>query len=89
MDNLIKDLQDTIADKFITNKDELQTRLNNLLQKNGVVSQKDFNDTYDLIAQQNNVSGIRQMYVQDKNRTLRTILIGGAFALGIYYLLKR
>ena len=88
MDNLIKDLQDTIADKFITNKDELQTRLNNLLQKNGVVSQNDFNDTYDLI-RKSKEDAVRQMYVQDKNRTLRTILIGGAFALGIYYLLKR
>ena len=88
MDNLIKDLQDTIADKFITNKDELQTRLNNLLQKNGVVSQQDFNDTYDLI-RRSKEDAVKQMYVQDKHRTLRTILIGGAFALGIYYLLKR
>jgi hypothetical protein len=88
MDNLIKDLQDTLADKFITNKGELQNRLNNLLQKNGVISQQDFNDTYELI-RRSKEEAIKNMYVQDKNRTLRTIIIGGAFAFGIYYLLKR
>jgi hypothetical protein len=88
MDNLIKDLQDTIADKFITNKGELQTRLNNLLQKNGVISQQDFNDTYDLI-RKSKQDAVENMYVQDKHRTMRTIIIGGIFAFGIYYLLKK
>jgi len=88
MDNLIKDLQDTIADKFITNKGELQTRLNNLLQKNGVISQQDFNDTYDLI-RKSKQEAVENMYVQDKHRTMRTIIIGGIFTFGIYYLLKK
>ena len=88
MDNLIKDLQDTIADKFITNKGDLQTRLNNLLQKNGVISQQDFNDTYDLI-RKSKQDALQSMYVQDKNRTLRLVIVGGLFAFGIYYLLKK
>ena len=88
MDDLILELRNAIEDKLITRKDLLQAKLNDLLQKGGVVSAKDKTDTYELIRQAKEQS-VADMYKSDKNRLVITIVVGAIAIYGIYYALKK
>jgi hypothetical protein len=88
MDDLILELRNAIEDKLITRKDLLQAKLNDLLQKGGVVSAQDKTDTYELIRQAKEQS-VADMYKSDKNRLVITIVVGAIAIYGIYYALKK
>jgi hypothetical protein len=88
MDDLILELRNAIEDKLITRKDLLQAKLNDLLQKGGVVSAQDKSDTYELIRQAKEQS-VADMYKSDKNRLVITIVVGAIAIYGIYYALKK
>jgi hypothetical protein len=88
MDDLILELRNAIEDKLITRKDLLQAKLNDLLQKVGVVSAQDKSDTYELIRQAKEQS-VADMYKSDKRRLIISVIIGGIAIYGIYYALKK
>ena len=88
MDDLILELRNAIEDKLITRKDLLQEKLNQLLQKGGVVSAQDKSDTYELIRQAKEQS-VADMYKSDKRRLIISVLVGAIAIYGIYYAIKK
>jgi len=88
MDDLILELRNAIEDKLITRKDLLQEKLNDLLQKGGVVSAQDKSDTYELIRQAKEQS-VADMYKSDKRRLIISVLVGAIAIYGIYYAIKK
>ena len=88
MDDLIIELRNAIEDKLITRKDLLQAKLNDLLMKGGVVSEKDKSDTYELIRQAKEQS-VADMYKSDRNRLVISVVVGAIAIYGIYYALKK
>lgn len=88
MDELIIELRNAIEDKLITRKDLLQEKLNQLLQKGGVVSAQDKSDTYELIRQAKEQS-VADMYKSDKRRLIISVLVGAIAIYGIYYAIKK
>jgi hypothetical protein len=87
MDDLILELRNAIEDKLITRKDLLQAKLNDLLQKGGVVSAQDKSDTYELIRQAKEQS-VADMFKSDKKRLIISVLVGAIAIYGIYYAIK-
>jgi hypothetical protein len=88
MDDLILELRNAIEDKLITRKDLLQAKLNDLLQKGGVVSAQDKSDTYELIRQAKEQS-VADMFKSDKKRLIISVLVGAIAIYGIYYAIKK
>lgn len=88
MDDLILELRNAIEDKLITRKDLLQEKLNDLLQKGGVVSAQDKSDAYELIRQAKEQS-VADMYKSDKRRLIISVLVGAIAIYGIYYAIKK
>jgi hypothetical protein len=88
MDDLILELRNAIEDKLITRKDLLQSKLNDLLLKGGVISAKDKSDTYELIRQAKEQS-VADMFKSDKKRLIISVLVGAIAIYGIYYAIKK
>lgn len=71
-----------------TKKDILQSKLNELFKKGGVITEEDYNDTYKII-RSNKENELKNLYKKANRRVVLFFGIAVATIIGIYLLSKK
>jgi len=83
-----KGVLDTSVEFLEQKKDLLQSKLNDLLKKGGVINEDDYNESYDIIRAKEEKE-LKDLFRKGNRRAIMIIGLGVLLSVGIYLLLKK